>query len=115
MDDRAKIAALAAEMTRLNKMPNWCRPVLGFPAGRFYALYDTPMVVNNQQAVLSALSGVAAESIENDHLCIVRAEAFEKPVWELWRFEYNGSEFIKQYQTRHEALIAALKQVEVKK
>ena len=128
MTDTKKIAALAAELTRLGKMPNWVSigRVTGRPLIEAADSYDDLEVM--PEAVLAALSGVAAKVIAEKGFCIVRSGTtgewdedgeqftYNAWVWELfdWGWE-NGSTLIEQYPSYEEAAIAALKQVETEK
>ena len=115
MNTQEIIAAIAAELTRLNKMP------VGIDTERCTVEESwSRTYVHSPEIVLAALSGVAAEVAAEKQITIFyykiygingKADtAFDG--WQIndWRIEnYMVDDKIPTY---HEALIAALKQVE---
>ena len=104
MNTQEIIAALAAELTRLNKMP------VGIDTERCTVEESwSRTYVHSPEIVLAALSGVAAELCANERITIVKTSRGYHP------FHYLIG-FFGYLPTIHEALIAALKQIkEVKK
>jgi hypothetical protein len=114
MNDAEKICALAAELERLGKNPDYgdCASPEGL----------CPI---SDKLTLAALSGVAAKVRAEHGLCIVKSgdkgewdEAGERIVYTSWVWELfnhgweNGSTLIEQYPSYEEAEIAALKTIE---
>lgn len=106
MTDQETIAALAAELTRIGKLPEW----IGSGPKNTWAIFEdgTTETVLREDAVLAALSGVAAEFISE----------YDRP---KIGFYANAGWYVtdrlddeEEFDTYHEALIAALRQVEVK-
>ena len=126
MTDQEKIAALAAELERVGRMPEAWTLIIG-GKGMYHRIEDEegePLVWGNT-SVLAALSGVAAKIRAEHGLCIVKSgdkgewdEAGEHIVYTSWvweLFDYgweNGSTLIEQYPSYEEAEIAAMKQIE---
>ncbi|MFA9262941.1 MAG: hypothetical protein ACEQSB_06375 [Undibacterium sp.] len=92
MTDQAKIAALAAELERLGKNPDYgdCNSPKGL----------CPI---SDKLILAALSGAAAEVISDEW-----SLSKEGDNWVARNWMYG----IRKEPTYHEALIAALKQIE---
>ena len=104
MTDADKIAALAAELTRIGKMPEWSTGgAIRETKPRFR---NTHIVIINDEAHLAALSGVAGEVIAfRDKLSIHEFGG-------QWYLEDHEKNIFGHSDSYHEALIAALKQVE---
>lgn len=136
MTDTETIAALAAELERLGKMPEWI--AISPSSGVHYKYNAVPKMdgswqqgqtrLNNDSFALAALSGIAAEVCAEEGYYIVKSgKSFTEcdedgnEIWDLWCFEIVchdwlcGNTPISQHDAYHAALIAALKQVEVKK
>lgn len=106
MTDAEKIAALAAELTRINKLPQW----IGSGPKNTWAIFEdgTNETVLREDAVLAALSGVAAEVLA--HYQGLEASIRKLSLEDGYSLYTNQS--YKFYPTYPEALVAALKQIE---
>ena len=107
------IAALAAELERLGKMPEWVDTKTALYPDKDELFFEFGAFLSSEKrrpVMLSALSGVAAEvCARNGFYFIYNGKK--------WRgYETSGCFFrgSKQFEAYHEALIAALKQIEVK-
>ena len=108
MTDTKKIAALAAELTRLGKMPKWIDEGPRNHLAVFKDETDTSDFMVQDSAVLAALSGVAAEVAADEQITIEKTASGYRPSHYLMGC-------LGYLPTIHEALIAALKQVETEK
>ena len=133
MTDQEKIAALAAELTRIRKMPwelafdpspylrnrDWHHPELG--------RFEGGTVSSVDEITLAALSGVASEVLAIESIVIEAAyggfgifKYVEQQIFDVDRRivdVYDMRNMIGHLEcvhSYHEALIVALKQVEVK-
>lgn len=107
MTDQEKIAALAAELQRLGKMPWWIE------YGRIFDAIEigedgARVSVENDDAALAALSGIAAEVCAYDQRAPIHSVRNHWVVLD----PLNGKALSAPCKTYHEALIAALKQIE---
>jgi hypothetical protein len=123
MTDAEKIAALAAELTRIGKMPEAIMEWVEFAT-------QSPRRDDSKQHLaiaLAALLGVAASEVLPNHgYMIVRSgktdigEADEEGniIWADWCWELykhcwgNGDDYLGQFDSCTEAILAALKQIE---
>lgn len=109
MTDQAKISALAAQLERLHA----------------HGFHCCPKWESAHSKTLAALAGVAAEACADDGFYIVKSgskfldcdedgnEIWIRWVWEVICHDWQcGNTMISQHETYHEALIAALKQIE---
>ena len=112
MTAQETIAALAAELTRIGKMPEWSPD--GHPdwlmedvEGR-----DLRCRFRAEAPSLAALLGVAAEVMAENQ--IAAAKCFDDK-WRLYTTAEGWSFSPKNFATYPEAVIAALKQIETEK
>lgn len=110
MTDQAKVAALAAELERIGRMPEWMVRNVEYVDSCNALISESFIDSLDQETALAALSGVAAEVFADYGGDIWNAGIVRK-----WCISDNlRRDEVEDFETYHEALIAALRQVEVK-
>ena len=113
MNAQEIIAALAAELERIGKMPEWVKK----SCGEHYLFEENSsgqdMQIFSEAIALAALSGVAAPILIEHDIKITILHECKNSDLIGWFIEDEDQE--EPFLTYHEALIAALKQVETEK